>query len=180
MSGPIEIVLIVAAVCYVLVRRIMGEPAQGKRLLILPVVLGLIGLSDISGDLKSQSMIAFLAVSVGISVVLGALRGLSVRIAERDGIAVVHYTWVTVVLWVVNIGAKFGANVAFSAIDPHAGSQASNSLMLTLGVGMLVEGLITLARAMHSGHQIIWDNGRGGRTRAMNGRRDRYGWDNDR
>jgi hypothetical protein len=43
MSGPLEIVVILAVVGYLLARRVIGEPAQAKRMLILPVVLSLIG-----------------------------------------------------------------------------------------------------------------------------------------
>src|ERR1700753_3833124 len=100
MSGPAEIVLIVAAVCYLLVRRMAGEPAQAKRMLILPVVLIAIGISDLSGHVSSSMSLLFLVATAAISVVLGALRGASVRISQRDGVAFVRYTGVTIVLWV--------------------------------------------------------------------------------
>jgi hypothetical protein len=55
MSGPVETVFILAAVGYVLARRVIGEPAQAKRMLILPIVLNLIGLSDVSGQVKTRN-----------------------------------------------------------------------------------------------------------------------------
>lgn len=192
MSGPIEIVLILAAIGYVLVRRMMGEAAQAKRMLLLPAVLLVIGLTQSTGVFHSPSAIMFLLISGALSVVLGALRGASVRISDQGGVAFVRYTWVTVVLWVANIAIKFGANFAFEHIDPKAAA-LGNSLFLTLGIGMLVEGLIVVARALRTESQVLWtnDNKTGRRATSplldnlrenLNGRpvaagRDSYGWD---
>jgi hypothetical protein len=155
MSGPIEIVLILVAVGFVLTRRLMGEVVQAKRMLVLPGVLLLIGLTQVSGVLHSPAAVLFLLMSGALSVVLGALRGASVKISDQGGVAFVRYTWITVLLWVANLGAKFGANLVFGHIDPQAAA-LGNSLVLTLGLGMLVEGLIVAARALRSDSQVIW------------------------
>ncbi len=162
MSGALQIVLILVVIGYVLVRRMAGEPAQAKRMLILPVVLMAIGLSQVADDVKTPAAVGFLAVTVVISLVLGALRGASVRISERGGVAFVQYTVLTVVLWVVNVAVKFGANFALRGIDPHDATALSNSLLLTLGASMLLEGLVVLARAVRSDHQVIWQAGKDG------------------
>lgn len=192
MSGAIEIVLILALIGYMLVRRLMGEAAQAKRMLILPAVFFVVGLTQSSGLLHSPAALVFTLVTCALSVVLGALRGASVRISDRGGIAFVRYTWVTIVLWVANLAVKFGANFAFQQIDPHAAA-IGNSMFLSLGVGMLVEGLIVVARALRSDSQVIWAKGDSGapHTRSalldnlresMNGRpaaagQSRTGWD---
>lgn len=192
MSGPVEIVLILAVIGYVLVRRMMGEAAQAKRMLLLPGILFVIGLTQLDGALRSPAAIVFLVISAALSVVLGLLRGASVKISDQGGTAFVRYTWVTVVLWVTNLAVKFGANIVFDHIDPHAAA-LGNSLMVTLGLGMLVEGLIVIARALRSDSQVIWTKGDNGaaHTRSplldslresMNGRpaaatTQAYGWD---
>ena len=164
MSGPVEIVLILAAVGYLLVRRVLGEPAQAKRMLMLPAVLSVIGLSDVSGQavsgqaetsLSSLSLL-FLATTAAISIILGVLRGASVRISRRDGVAFVRYTAVTVALWVVNLAIKFGANLTLGAIDPTDAGAVSNGLLLTIGVGILAEGLVVLYRALRNHHPVMW------------------------
>ncbi|MGQ4514395.1 hypothetical protein [Streptomyces sp. DW26H14] len=162
MSGPVEIVLIVAAVGYVLVRRMMGEPAQAKRMLILPAVLCVIGLSDVSGEVTTSMSLLFLVATAAISVVLGMLRGASVRISQRDGLAFVRYTGVTVLLWVLNLAVKLGANFALGALDPKDAGGVGDSLMLSLGLGILAEGLVVLYRALRAGHQVMWAQGRDG------------------
>jgi hypothetical protein len=167
MSGPLEIVLILAAICYVMVRRMMGEPARAKRMLVLPAVLGVIGLSDVSGQVKTPLSVVFLVATAAISVGIGALRGASVRISERDGLAFVQYTGLTVALWVVNLVIKFGANFALKAVDPKDAGALSNSLLLALGAGMLMEGLVVLYRALRSDHQVMWQEGKNGAPRQM-------------
>ncbi|MFD2472689.1 DUF1453 domain-containing protein [Amycolatopsis silviterrae] len=162
MSGPVEIVLIVAAVAYLMVRRMIGEPAQAKQMLILPAVLSVVGLSTLSGEVKTPASMAFLVGTAAISVVLGILRGTSVRITRRDGTAFVRYTALTVALWVANIVVKVGVNLALDAFDPHDAGGVSNSLLLTLGLGILAEGLVVLYRALRAGHQVMWTQGSDG------------------
>ncbi|WP_034089543.1 DUF1453 family protein [Streptacidiphilus albus] len=158
-----EIVLIIAAVCYVMFRRVAGEPAQAKRMLLLPAVLVALGLSDVSGAGHDPAALAFLIGTAAVSIALGALRGLSTRLSEQGGIAYVHYTAATVVLWLLSLAAKFGLNFVFQAADPHAAAAAGNSLLLTLGAGMLVEGAVTLNRAVGSTSRVLWSKGKDGR-----------------
>jgi hypothetical protein len=158
MSGPVEIVLILAAVGYLLARRVIGEPAQAKRMLILPVVLSLIGLS---GQVKTPLSLLFLVATAAIGVLLGALRGVSVRVSQREGLAFLRYTGVTVVLWVVNLAIKFGA------IDPKDAAAVGNSLLLTFGLGILAEGLVVLYRALRNDHRVMWAQGQDGSPHRM-------------
>jgi hypothetical protein len=165
MSGPVEIVLILAAVGYLLARRVIGEPAQAKRMLILPVALILIGLSDVSGQVTTPLSLLFLVATAAISVLLGALRGVNVRVSQREGLAFLRYTGVTVVLWVVNLAIKFGA------IDPKGAAAVGNSLLLTLGLGILAEGLaeglVVLYRALRNDHRLMWAQGQDGAPHRM-------------
>jgi hypothetical protein len=158
-----EIVLIIAAVCFVMFRRVTGEPAQAKRMLLLPAVLMAMGFSDVSGAEHNPAAMMFLIGTAAVSIVMGALRGLSTRLSEQDGIAYVHYTGVTILLWLLSLAAKFGLNFLFQAADPHAAAAAGNSLLLTLGAGMLVEGAVTLNRAVGSTSRVIWSKGKDGR-----------------
>jgi hypothetical protein len=167
MNGPIEVVLILAAVCYVMARRLAGEPAQAKRMFILPAVLLLIGLSGVSEDLRSPTSVLFLVATGGLSVVLGALRGASVRVSGRDGLAFIQYTGVTVTLWVVNLVLKFGGNVVLGLVDRQDAAPVSNSLFLTLGAGLLVEGAVALLKALRTEHRVAWAKGKDGEPHRM-------------
>jgi hypothetical protein len=52
-------------------------------------------------------------------------------------------------------------------VDPHAAAAVSNSLLLTLGAGLLVEGLVVLARAMRTDSRVIWSKGKNGQPHQM-------------
>ncbi|WP_269858976.1 hypothetical protein [Streptomyces sp. RPT161] len=145
----------------------IGEPVQAKRLVVLPAVLGAIGLSDVSGVSRNATALLFLVATAGASVLLGVLRGMSVRLSNRQGLVFVRYTGVTVALWVVNLLVKFGANLVLGAVDPHVAAAVSNSLLLTLGIGMLAEGLVVLARAVHADSRIAWSKGENGAPHTM-------------
>ena len=156
MTGTVEVVVITAAIIYVMARRLVGEPAVGKRLLLLPAVLGVIGLAQSS--VHSLSAVVFLGASVALSLVFGLLRGLTIRTYEQNGIVMLRYTPMTVVLWVVSIAARFAAGFVMSpsAVPPGKG------LMLVAGAGLLAEGLVVMTKAVRVRGQVVWSKGRRG------------------
>lgn len=160
MSAPIEILLVIALVGYMLIRRLLGQPAEAKRMLLLPAVLTVIGLSSANGVLHDPVQLSFLVVTTLVGVGVGGLRGLSVKVFVNDGIVHMRYTGITILLWVVNIVVKLGGNFLLSAVDTQA--NGGNTLMLTLGAGLLMEGLVVLAKAMRTGGQVVWQQGRDG------------------
>ncbi|GAB2864220.1 hypothetical protein GCM10027200_75800 [Lentzea nigeriaca] len=151
--------MIIAAIGYVLARRLMGEPAVGKRLLLIPAVLGVIGLTQIS--VHSATAVVFLVFSSAISVAFGLLRGLSVRTYEQNGIVMLRYTAMTIVWWAVSIAARFAAGFVMGLVDASA-VQAGNGLMLGVGAGLLAEGLVVLSKAVRVRGQVVWSKGRRG------------------
>lgn len=159
MTQTVEVVLIAAAIIYVMARRLTGEPAVGKRLLVLPAVLGVIGLTQTS--VHSLSAVVFLGASAALSVVFGLLRGLTIRTYEQNGIVMLRYTAMTVVLWVASIAARFAAGFVMNLIDPNA-VRTGNGLMLVFGAGLLAEGLVVLTKAVRVRGQVVWSKGRRG------------------
>jgi hypothetical protein len=73
--SPLTILLVVAAVGYVLWSRMQGRPLKLRRMLLLPVVLMVLGIADLTGSSAphlTPKDITFLVISVALSVVLGA------------------------------------------------------------------------------------------------------------
>lgn len=153
--GPVEIVLAVAAVSYLMYRRYVGDVLQAKRLLVLPAVLTIVGLSSMGNPRGlSVAALALVGVSVAVSLVLGVLRGLTVVVDDRDGVAWMRYRVVTLVLWAVNIAAKVGLGVLAHLVG--AADSAGTGVMAALGVGILAESLVVLARAMRMESTVLW------------------------
>jgi hypothetical protein len=162
MTGPVEVVLVIALVAYVLIRRMAGETAEGKRMLLLPAILAVVGVVDVSKVAQSGVSLGFLIASTVVSVGIGLLRGASVKVFERDGIVFMKYTVVSVILLVVNFGVRFGASFVLGMVDPSAVHAVSSGLMLTLGASLLVEGLCVLSKAVRLRGRIIWAKGKKG------------------
>ncbi|SEP07488.1 DUF1453 family protein [Amycolatopsis saalfeldensis] len=162
MNGTLQVVLIIAVIAYMLIRRLAGEPAEAKRMLLLPAVLTVIGIVNLDGPAHSGTALLFLIGTALISAVLGALRGASIRLSRRDGIVFMRYTWVTLALWAANIAVKFGGNLLLGAIDKNGAAALGDSVLLTVGIGMLLEGVVVLGRALRSGERVIWAQGRDG------------------
>jgi hypothetical protein len=171
-SGPVEIVLVVAAVGYVLLSRMLGEPVEGKRLLLVPAVLGVVGLAELRNVEFTGGSLAFLAVTAVLGVAVGVGRGASARVFVRDGIVCLKYTWLTVALWAGSLAVKVGAGAVASAVDPEAVRASGSWTLLSIAVGLLAEGVTVVAKAMRVEGQIVWAKGRDGRPHRTSARLD--------
>jgi hypothetical protein len=166
-SGPIEIIMVIAVVCYVLIRRLMGEPAEGKRMLLLPAVLTVVGVLNVAKLTQTPLSVVFLVATAGISMVLGLLRGTSIRLFPRDGLVFMRYTGVTVALWMLNLAVRFGANILLRVVDPHDVASVGSGLFLTMGAGMLCEGAVVLLKAVRTDGRIVWAKGKKDQAHTM-------------
>jgi peptidoglycan/LPS O-acetylase OafA/YrhL len=151
--SPVTILLVVAAVGYVLWSRMQGRPLKLRRMLLLPVVLVVLGIVDLTGSsaphLTSKD-IAFLVVSLALSIVLGAARGATIELYPKQGELWQRYRKSTVALWIALIAAKLILIAIASAAGASAGSGTS-TLLLTLGVSLLAEAAIVVPRALSTG-----------------------------
>ncbi|WP_031469094.1 DUF1453 family protein [Sciscionella sediminilitoris] len=154
-SELLDIVLglvVVALVVLMIVRRTRGVPVSARRLLIVPLVLLVVGVQQISGDLHVMSRLdwllalAFAVVSLGA----GVLRGVLSRLYEQEGRAWMRYTWVTVCVWLALIPLRVGmvvlANVFGASV---AGGTHLMFLLLALTFGG--EALVVFPRARARG-----------------------------
>lgn len=151
--SPVTILLVIAAIGYVLWSRMQGRPLQARRLLVLPAVLTVIGIFDLTGSsaphLGSKD-IAFLVASITLSVVLGAARGATIELYPREGALWQRYRRRTVALWITLISAKLVLAALASAAHAQAGG-GTNSLMLSLGLSLAAEAAIVGPRALSTG-----------------------------
>lgn len=151
--SPLTIVLVVAAVGYVLWSRMQGRPLKLRRLIVLPIILVVLGITDLTGSsaphLTSKD-IGFLAVGIVLSIVLGAARGATIEIYSNQGELWQRYRRSTVGLWVALIAAKIVLLAIAKSAHASAGG-GTNSLLLALGVSLLAEAAIVGPRATSTG-----------------------------
>jgi hypothetical protein len=151
--SPLTIVLVVAAIGYVLWSRMQGRPLKIRRLLLLPAVLTVLGFVDLTGSSAphlTPKDITFLAISAAVSAALGAARGATIELYPSNGVLWQRYRPVTVVLWVTLIVVKIVLLVIADAAGASAGAGTS-TLLLFLGVSLLAEAAIVIPRAQATG-----------------------------
>lgn len=167
----VNILLIVAGVGYILVRRMIGDIVEIKSLLVLPVVLTGVGLLQLSqhgqlDDLGPQGVttVAFLVVGIALSLGIGAVRGMTVYLAERNGELWMRYRVSTVALWVLNVAVKAAIIPVEVAVTHQSASTATHTLLLSVGLGILAESAVVLVRAMHREGTVVWAKGENGQA----------------
>jgi hypothetical protein len=158
--SPLIILLAVAAVGWVLWSRMKGQPLKARRLLVLPAVLTVLGITDLTGSSAphlTAKDIGFLVAAVGISAVLGAARGATIELYPHGGELWQRYRLITAGLWITLITAKIVEMVLAGAAGASAGGGTS-SLLLSLGVSLLAEAAVVGPRALSTGLPFAADH----------------------
>ncbi|NKE58064.1 DUF1453 domain-containing protein [Lentzea sp. PSKA42] len=128
--------LIAAGVLYVLVRRFIGEPLNARDLLAPPAFLLFFGIRAVD----EFHLIYLLPLAAGFA--FGALRGMTIRLFERDGHLWQRYTPWTLLVWVTSLGASVGLGLLIGGHAP---------IQLSIGVSMLGELCTIGAKALNTG-----------------------------
>ncbi|MDQ1359729.1 MAG: hypothetical protein QOJ44_106 [Acidimicrobiaceae bacterium] len=77
----LTIVAMVGIVIYVVSRQVLGEPLRGRRLLILPAILAVVGVVDLTehGHRPGSSDMVLIGLGLLVSAAIGVKQGLSMR-----------------------------------------------------------------------------------------------------
>lgn len=164
----VDVLLIVAGIAWILGRRLMGELLEVKGLLIMPVVLTVIGVTQLHGT-WTPAAVAFAGIGVVLSITLGLVRGTTVHLGRRpDGELWMRYRVASVGLWVLNLALKAALFPVQQAVSPSASSAADRAILLSIGLGVLAETGVVLLRAMRTDGEIVWTKGTDGAPHVSN------------
>ena len=148
----LNVVIIVGVVVWVIGRRLAGEPLQARRLAALPLVLVVIGVSQLARQIHGipgALDIVLLAVDAGAALVFGLWRGTTIGVFTRDGHLWYRYRPATLGVWAVSLVVRLGlAGVAHAA--GASGLVAAASLAL-FGVTLAGEAAVVGLRGVRSG-----------------------------
>ncbi|MEV4619494.1 hypothetical protein AB0J74_12390 [Asanoa sp. NPDC049573] len=148
--NPTSVLIALAVIAFVLVRRLAGMPLDGRRLALLPVVLSVWGVTSLAqgfdGTLHAYGTdVGLLALGALLAFGGGLVRGVTVKLYPRDGRLWYRYTWITVAVWVglillrvvqLTVGWAVGADTSVLAAG----------LPLMLGLSMIGEVAVLGAR----------------------------------
>ena len=149
MSG-LEILVVIGIIGFVIYQQLAGQLLQGKRLVVLPAVVTVIGFLDLRGHHMGPADIAWLTVGAAGSLLIGLAFGLITRLESRGGVLWGKmplrglWLWVALAAWrvlIMVLAARTGAHVATSATP----------LLFTLGLNRLGQAAVIAFRAMRAG-----------------------------
>jgi uncharacterized membrane protein YgcG len=144
-----SVVIYLAVIGLVLARRFKGQAVTTpKKLFLLPVIVAIIGLEDLShGHAKMRPVdIAVIVIGAVLSLGLGALRGRMNHVSMRDGAPSANWTVRSLVVFIATLAIK----LALDAVGVAAGGTfavLSSSLVFTLGLTLLGEAAVVWLRA---------------------------------
>jgi hypothetical protein len=147
----LEILAVIAIIGFVIYQQIAGQKIQGKRLVVLPAVLTVVGFLGLHGAKHLHPAdYVWLTVGAAGSLLIGLAFGAVTRLGSRDGVLWAKmpprglWLWVVLIAWrglIMVIAARAGAHVAASTAP----------LLFTLGLNRLGQGAVIAVRAMLAG-----------------------------
>ncbi|GAA0919260.1 DUF1453 family protein [Virgisporangium aurantiacum] len=134
-------VLVAVAVVVLVVKRFLGEPLVARDLLVPPVVLVAVGgYAVVRAGPVSVREVVWVVGSALAGMVLGAVRGGTVRLFVRNGALWQRYSAWTIVAWAASIAV--GAGLGWLAVRGGVRAEV-RPVTLSVGVSLLGE-LVTL------------------------------------
>lgn len=144
--------VVIGAVVYVIGRQVVGSPVGGRRLILLPAVLTVVGIVELASSKSpvDATSVALLAVSAAIAIAIGAGLGAITRLERRNG-----HLWAQLPkrgLWLW--GGLFLSRAALVGIANVSGAHLAAStaaLLLVLGLSRAAQSLVVVPRAIAAG-----------------------------
>jgi hypothetical protein len=145
----LTVLVAIGIVVYLIGQQLAGSPLQGKRVVVLPAVLTVIGIVDISGQKSHPAAtdIVLLVVSAAIAIATGAGLGAITRLQCRDGYLWAHLPKRGLWLW----GGLIVSRVVVTGVAHAAGAHVAagtTAILLMLGLNRAAQALVVVPRAI--------------------------------
>lgn len=151
MSG-LEILAVIGIIGFIIYQQLAGQPLRGKRVVLLPAILTVIGFTSLRGGGAHLQTVDIACIVIGAigSAAIGLGFGAITRLESRDGALWAQmpvrglWLWGALVAW---RGVVFVLATAMHA--PVAASSAT--LLFSLGLNRLAQAAVIVPRAMAAG-----------------------------
>jgi hypothetical protein len=151
------VAIAIALIVFVVARRLRGEAVPTpKKLFLLPIVVGAIGLQNLSHAKMHTVDIAVIAAGCALSLALGLLRGRLDKVSMVNGAPYMSWSVASVVVFAVNVLSKLALDAGGVAAGGTAAA-LSSSILFSLGLTLFGEAAIVWLRAQ----SLISENARG-------------------
>lgn len=151
MSIP-TILAVIAIVVFVIARQLAGEPIRGRRLIVLPVVLVVLGITEISGAHGPLTGTDAVLLGLGSAVALatGLSLGVMTRLQARDGGLWGQMPVRGLGVWAALIATRVALMAIAHASGAHLAAEGS-TMLLTLGLNRIAQAAVVSVRALAAG-----------------------------
>ena len=149
--SPLTVLAAIGVIVYVIGQQVIGSAVRGKRLIVLPAVLTVVGILEISGSKSLGALdVLLLGVSAVTAIAIGLGLGSMTRLERRGG-----YLWAQLPkrgLWLW--GGLIASRVVVSGIAGVSGAHVAagtGAILLTLGLNRAAQALVVGSRAVAAG-----------------------------
>jgi hypothetical protein len=152
MHDVLTVLVAIAIVGYVIGRQLIGEPMRGKRLIVLPVVLVVIGATELhsSGRHSGVADIVCIAISAVIAAGIGLAQGGTMRLESRDGSLWAQLPVKGLWLWLALVASRVTIMVVATGLHAHVAASTA-TILLVLGINRLAQAAVVTLRAVNAG-----------------------------
>lgn len=143
-----EVLAVIAVIGYVRYTQLAGQFARGRRVVVLPLVLTIIGITDLNshGHQLRPVDVVCLAIGIACSVAVGLGLGAITHLESRDGVLWSRLPARGLWLWAALVASRGVMYAVASGLDAHVAVSGA-SLLLMLGLNRLAQAGVMVARA---------------------------------
>jgi hypothetical protein len=148
----LTIVLVVGVIAFVIGRQLLGEPLRGKRTVLLPLVLGIVGGIDLArhGHQPGAADIGLIVGEAAFAGAIGVCQGVMMRLEARNGTLWGRMPARSLWLWAALVGSHGLFIIVASSVGARIAAGTLPLLML-LGVNRLAQAAVITPRAVKAG-----------------------------
>jgi hypothetical protein len=148
----IEILAVVAIIGFVIYQQLAGQALRGKRVVLLPVILTVIGFTDLHGGAHHLESADIVCLTIGAagSIAIGLGFGAITRLESRDGALWAQMPVRGLWLWAALVAWRGVIFVLATSMHAHVAA-SSATLLFTLGLNRLAQAAVIVPRAMAAG-----------------------------
>ena len=148
----LEILAVIGVIGFVVYQQLCGQSLRGKRVVLLPVILTVVGFTDLTGKGHHLTPADIVCLTVGAvgSVAIGLGFGGIMRLESRGGVLWARMPVYGLWLWAALLGWR-GAVYVLAGVMHAPLAASSTTLLFTLGLNRLAQAAVVVPRAFAAG-----------------------------
>jgi hypothetical protein len=148
----LTVLAVIAVIVFVIGQQIVGGSLRGKRVIVFPVILTVIGIAELSSSKihPHATDVVLLVVSAAVAIAIGAALGAMTRLERRDGHLWAQLPKQGLWLW----GGLIVSRLLITGIADVSGAHVAAgtaAILLMLGLNRAAQAAVVVPRAIAAG-----------------------------